>query len=144
VELLEKTVDVTGNCDEKERNRRRRCVLTAMDALTRGVRKNWLSPMGVLTSWVVHAVTQSEIALKILNGLGIGCPVGAPQTIAYTEMEQALRTSQMVAGLGTDVVGYCDNTQSGNVKTSSMRVNRESRRSTILPGQKDHREPGLH
>ena len=115
-------VDVT----EREQHRRRRCLVSALDAVMKGLDVSWLSPMGNLSAWVLHSVTQSELAIKILNGLGIGAPQTAPQKEAFKAVTAVLCSATPVIRGKTDVVMYGDNTQNGNCKTSRMRVDGES------------------
>ena len=107
---------------QSELNRRQRSLLTAFDSVMKGVKKDWSSPRGVLQSFVLHCLTQSELAVKVAAGAGHGAPRRAPQKNLYSAVAKELETSEVTIGDGTDVCMYFDNTQNAHKKTSSMRV----------------------
>jgi len=129
VNLLEAILllgDGAPTLEPREVQRRRCCLVSALDAITKGLRKEWISPMGQLTAWVMQSVTQSELALRILSGLGIGAPIRAPQVAAYKNVGNMLKENSVVCRQNTNLVAYADNCQNGSRKTSRMRADGKS------------------
>jgi len=123
VQLLLAVIPLSGPFPEKEGHRRRTSVVTALDAILRGASGSWLSPVGLLSSWVLHSVTQSELAVKLLNGVGFGAPSQAPQKEAFKSVGKALAKGTPVFKRNSDLAAYGDNTGNGYHKTTRMRCN---------------------
>ena len=104
--------------------RRRRSLACALAALCKGVNMNWTWRFGVAQSFLMYALTHSDLALQVLAATGHGAPVKAPQKVLYPQVMRLLSHPDSVVEVAdsVDVCFYFDNRQTVGHGTSRMRV----------------------
>ena len=76
--------------------KRKRSLATALASLCKAVNRNWTWRYGVAQSFLLYAVTHSDLALRLLAATGHGAPVNAPQKTLYPQVMKILNNPEMV------------------------------------------------